>query len=271
MLERLPEPSVARRHACQPPSWTAREMPSPLSDAGCTLRPTHRQSVSRCSVTPLSSPSTAQYVKAPPAGLEPAASGLRARRHFPFDHGGVKPRRQGSNLRLAINSRASYRFDHTGVSGTRGSRTPKAARPTRFRDGIPRQWQSFREVTPAGLEPATRRLRVGSSGLLSYGAVSVAGRSRTCIAPRFKRALYRLELRPRVWARLESNPPTARCTVRQGLIPLSYSPVIGGAGVEPASSSVSGRRSAIRATRRRGSGTRTRTSTAGFRAQHPAV
>ena len=28
---------------------------------------------------------------------------------MPFDHGGTKLRRQGSNLRLAINSRASYR------------------------------------------------------------------------------------------------------------------------------------------------------------------
>jgi hypothetical protein len=58
--ERFPMPSVTRRHACQPPSWTAREMPSPLSDAGCTLRPTHRFSVSRCSVTPLGRPSTTQ-------------------------------------------------------------------------------------------------------------------------------------------------------------------------------------------------------------------
>ena len=58
--ERFPLPSVARRHACQPPSWTAREMPSPLSDAGCTLRPTHRLGVSRCSVTPLDRPSTVQ-------------------------------------------------------------------------------------------------------------------------------------------------------------------------------------------------------------------
>jgi hypothetical protein len=70
LLERLPEPSVARRHACQPPSWTAREMPSPLSDAGCTLRPTHRFSVSRSSVTPLGHPSATQSsvpLRPPPA------------------------------------------------------------------------------------------------------------------------------------------------------------------------------------------------------------
>ncbi len=114
---------------------------------------------------------------APPAGLEPAASGLRARRHRRFDHGGIPLRRQDSNLPLAINSRASCRLDHAGTkkrrqqdsnlrtartvyavakrclsnsampprSGRRGSRTPKARRPTRFRDGIPHRWQSFPE------------------------------------------------------------------------------------------------------------------------------
>jgi hypothetical protein len=30
------------------------------------------------------------------------------------------------------------------LSGRRGSRTPKGLRPTRFRDGVPRRWQSFR-------------------------------------------------------------------------------------------------------------------------------
>ena len=52
---------------------------------------------------------------APPAGLEPAASGLRARRHRRFDHGGIPLRRQDSNLPLAINSRASCRLDHAGT------------------------------------------------------------------------------------------------------------------------------------------------------------
>ncbi len=113
----------------------------------------------------------------PPAGLEPAASRLRAGRPSPFDHGGVPERvgdpgiepgparyqravpprtpvsggelrRQASNLLLASNSRASCPLDHAGMmvrkGGRRGSRTPKAARPTRFRDGIPRRWQSFR-------------------------------------------------------------------------------------------------------------------------------
>lgn len=56
-------------------------------------------------------------------------------------------------------------------NGRRGSRTPNGRSRTRFRDGIPRRWQSFHEVAPAGVEPATRRLRVGSSAVLSYGAV----------------------------------------------------------------------------------------------------
>jgi hypothetical protein len=35
-------------------------------------------------------PTPPQPDEAPPAGLEPAASGLRVRRHVPFDHGGVR-------------------------------------------------------------------------------------------------------------------------------------------------------------------------------------
>src|SRR6266508_4621310 len=80
-----------------------------------TLRPTHRFSVRRSSVTPLGGPSTAQSDQVPSAGLEPAPSGLRARRHRRFDHGGERLRRQDSNLPLAINSRASYQLDYTGT------------------------------------------------------------------------------------------------------------------------------------------------------------
>jgi hypothetical protein len=90
----------------------------------------------------------------------------------------AKLRRQDSNLRDAINSRASDR-----------STTPE-------------------QVAPAGVEPASCRARAGSSAVLSYGAVSVAGRTRTCGASRFGRPLYRSELRPRVsgrgWARTSS-------------------------------------------------------------------
>lgn len=69
----------------------------------------------------------------------------------PCRHGHRPPklRRQGSNLLFAINSRASYPFDHAGsCSGRRGSRTPNGRSRTRFRDGIPHRWQSFRVKWP---------------------------------------------------------------------------------------------------------------------------
>ncbi len=149
LLERLPEPSVARQHACQPPSWTARGMPCPLSDAGCTLRPKHRLGASRCSVTPLGHPSTAQSVAIPPAGLEPAASGLRARRHLLFDHEGVKAPAAG--LEPAISRVTTARLPNSTTPERKGlKRKERESNPqsperrlTRFRDGIPRRWQSF--------------------------------------------------------------------------------------------------------------------------------
>jgi hypothetical protein len=64
-------------------------------------------------------------------------------------------------------------------------------------------------MAPAGVEPAPRRLRVGRSPL-SYGAEQdVAGRSRTCGAPRFRRPLYRAELRPRGMGEAGFEPATS--------------------------------------------------------------
>ena len=94
--KRFPSPSVARRHACQPPSWTAREMPSPLSDAGCTLRPTHRLSVSRCSVTPLDRPSTVQCTTSTPGGIRTRSFRIESPASFQFDHRGVRVPRDGA-------------------------------------------------------------------------------------------------------------------------------------------------------------------------------
>ena len=53
----------------------------------------------------------------------------------------------------------------------------------------------------------------------------MAGRDRTCGAPRFRRALYRAELRPHRgrWARLESNQRPLVCKT-SALAELSYSP-----------------------------------------------
>ena len=70
---------------------------------------------------------------------------------------------------------------------------------------------------PGRRRTCTPRVRTGSSAELSYGAMDVTGRDRTCDASRFRRALYRAELRSRE---------------------------MGGAGVEPAASSSSERRSA---------------------------
>ena len=135
------------------------------------------------------SPTARRSCKAPPAGLEPAASGLRARRHRPFDHGGTKPalvtacyarmelRRQGSNLPLAINSRASYRLDHAGPllhcclqqRKERESNPQGPQGPPVFETGY-RAGGSPSEMAPAGVEPAPSRVRAGSSAVLSYGA-----------------------------------------------------------------------------------------------------
>jgi hypothetical protein len=111
-----------------------------------------------------------------------------------------------------------------------GVEPPRPCRPTRFRNGIPRPWQSFR-VAPAGFEPATSRLRVGCSAELSYGAKDVAGRNRTCVAPRFKRALHRLSyghMSRRGWHRTSDL-----LFVRQALIPTELLALDPGQGVEP--------------------------------------
>jgi hypothetical protein len=52
----------------------------------------------------------------------------------------------------------------------------------------------------------------------------VAGRSRTCDAPRFRRPLYLPELQPRAWARLDSNQQPFVCRT-SALRELSYSPM----------------------------------------------
>jgi hypothetical protein len=132
--------------------------------------------------------------KRTPGGTRTRIPELRARCHRPSTTGASKLRRQGSNLRLAINSRASFPLDYTGTkrrqqdsnlrtcptrlrvsnalpsaprpclqSGRGGTRTPKAAKPTRFRDGVPHPWQPFLDMAPAGVEPAPHRLRVGGS------------------------------------------------------------------------------------------------------------
>jgi hypothetical protein len=148
-----------------------------------------------------------------PGGTRTRASGLRTRRHSRSTTGAreesrrswsrtrpcsssasraatdtdlrwdVQLRRQGSNLLLAINSRASYPFDHAG---------------SQERDG---------EVAPAGFEPAPCRVRVGSSGPVEL-------RSRECGRQdsNLRRVAFQATALPPLsyghvwrWARLDSN------------------------------------------------------------------
>ena len=218
------------------------------------------------------SPTARRSCKAPPAGLEPAASGLRARRHRPFDHGGM--RSSGGRARtcaLAINSRASYRLDHAGTraeaaglepangsrrlrgsnalpcqlghvssSGRRGSRTPKARKAHPF---------SRRDTAPVAVLPSSgpgrrRTCTVpGKSRELCHVELrsrDVTGRDRTCDAPRFRRALYRAELRSREMGGAGVEPATSSVSERRSHH-LSYPPSseqVGEAGIEPAASCV---------------------------------
>ncbi len=96
--------------------------------------------------------------------------------------------------------------------GRRGSRTPKARRPTRFRDGVPLRWQSF-QMAPAGLDPAPPRVRAGRSASLSYGAFRCPAGIEPA-APAFRRALYRLSYGHTMGAlaypsTLDRRPPAA--------------------------------------------------------------
>src|SRR5436190_19808420 len=113
------------------------------------------------------------------AGLEPANGSRRLR---------------GSNA-------LPFQLGHASTQRKERESNPQGpkAHPFSRRDTAP--VAVLPRVAPAGIEPPTLRLRGGSSAKLSYGAVSVTGRDRTCDAPRFRRALYRAEPRSREWAR----------------------------------------------------------------------
>ena len=102
---------------------------------------------------------------------------------------------QGSNLRLAINSRVSYRSTTPEREAEGGGVEPPRPRPTRFRDGIPRQMAVLPTDDP--------------------------GRTRTCTTPIKSRALYRIELRSQGCGRQGSN--LQRPAFQAGALPaLSY-------------------------------------------------
>jgi hypothetical protein len=110
----------------------------------------------------------------PPAGLEPAASGLRARRHRHFDHEGVQC--SGGRARtgaLAGNNQPVFPT-RPRRNGRRGSRTPKG------RVGPPVFGTGYRaDGSPSESGPGRRRTRtfpVKSRELcqrLSYGAIDM--------------------------------------------------------------------------------------------------
>src|SRR6266545_7041699 len=99
---------------------------------------------------PASAPFRPRGHKAPAAGFEPALSRLTVARltdsttpERKAEAAGVEPA-NGSH-RLRGSNALPCQLGYASASGRRGSRTPKAREPTRFRDGIPRRWQSFRE------------------------------------------------------------------------------------------------------------------------------
>jgi hypothetical protein len=108
--------------------------------------------------------SQAKVRAVPPAGLEPAASGLRARRHRRFDHGGTRAPAAGlepAPSRLTVARLADSTTPERTAEGE-GLEPPRPASPPVFETGY-RAGGSPSEVAPAGVEPATLRLRGGSS------------------------------------------------------------------------------------------------------------
>jgi hypothetical protein len=87
----------------------------------------------------------------------------------PFDHRGLiqtELRRQGSNLPLAINSRASYPLDHAGTREGEGVEPPRPGGPPVFETGYRANGSpSATAMAPAGVEPAPSRVRTGSSAV----------------------------------------------------------------------------------------------------------
>jgi hypothetical protein len=172
--------------------------------------------------------------------------------------------------RLRASNALPFQLGHASRGGRRGSRTPKARGPTRFRDGIPRPWQSFQMVTPAGFEPALPRVRAGSSPL-SYGAMQCGRQGSNLRRPAFQAGALPTELRPRGrrgWTRTSSL-----LFVRQALFAielLAYE--VPREGVEPSRAwptALSTPRVYRSATPTRSSGTRDRTSISTFRAWCP--
>ena len=140
----------------------------------------------------------------------PASSPLRPR-------GQARLRRQDSNLRLAINSRASYRSTTPERTEGEGVEPPgPEAHPFSRRDTAP--VAVLPQVAPAGVEPAPSRVRTGSSAVLSYGAKRCGRQGSNLRRPAFQAGALPAELRPRVSGRGWSRTSDL-LFVRQALVP----------------------------------------------------
>jgi hypothetical protein len=121
----------------------------------------------------------------------PASSPVRPRGR---ESSGGRARTCASRLtvaRLSLSTTPERAEAHASRGGRGGSRTPKAAKPTRFRDGVPHPWQPFRVSGSGRTRTCTTPIKSRRLFLLSYEARGVTGRDRTCAASRFRRALYR--------------------------------------------------------------------------------
>ena len=181
MRESTPKPSVARRHACQPPVAAARG-PYPVSDAGCTLRPSLR-----AAVVP-SLPGAARRRLVPlaqsPEGPGRGPGGVRE-----VDDRGIEPRSTAVSERR-LPSRPVVDEGRSSVAATRAGlrtvgakgRTPRAS--LTFAIGI--SDRRFRSCVPLrrrqGIAPCLPGSQPGGS-LLAVRR-SLAGRSRTPVPPR---------------------------------------------------------------------------------------
>ena len=138
-----------------------------------------------------------------------------------------KRRQQDSNLRTArtacaVATRCLASSAMPPRSGRRGSRTPKARRPTRFRDGIPRQWQSFREWPrqASNLHPPIKRRQLCQ---LSYGAERCDRQGSNLRRLAFQTGALPAELRSRDGGRSWSRTSDL-LRIREALCQLSYPP-----------------------------------------------
>jgi hypothetical protein len=160
-----------------------------------------------------------------PGGTRTRSFRIESPASFRFDHRGVRKLRwQGSNLRFAINSRASYRSttperkaEAAGFEPAWRQATGALAMRCLSRSAMPPGGRRGSRTPKAGAHPFSRR-DTAPDGSPSEGD---PGRARTCTTPIKSRPLYRIELRSQKCGRQESN--LQRPAFQAGALPaLSY-------------------------------------------------